>query len=1227
MLRRCNCCIRPTFFSDMFFPLIIASIAVISGCTTDVIVVNDTTQLSLYLCHNHFQSNTTLIITPSVLHIDDDADHDFDVFCFVQNVSYIKIMSAQSTTIVCSPGKGGFGFFNTTNVTLDGISFKGCGAEIKLPSNIHYYTNESADLCIGEGQRTVLLFTHCLDTVVSRINITESYNGFAILAINALRWFQVMYCVVSNGGTPQSCDSTSPHHDGFSHQSGNGLVIVYMDSVMNVTCNTTLSLQYITITNTTSCYPFSNDLLTLYSNYKYVHPIVSGTGVSLVYSTNYYFVFTFILDCHITGTVASHAGAMLLFYHNTHINHPLFINRFSIQNNSVVLHSPALSPGLTILYSSKFQSRPIIPSYSSLTINNGYLAYNTGYKGVGILIKAFALSFLNTRIQLSDLTFFKNRAQVVGSACHVEISAINEIKNLQLSLYTINATLNSDIKGGFDASVFSIISTGTHVLFKQCSFTRNKGSTIEAYGSYITLGKTFLCEENTSFRGSCILLRGTSFLHLNANTNIILRNNYAHLSGGAIYSDNLGGPSDTCTILLHGDHVYLVAEGNKASMDGDVMRISSLYNCTIYKVSDELLRINDNLEYFLNYLNYHPNSSTAIVSRVSQLIMCDSNQSSTARLEYRIYPGVRVQLPVIAVDAGNHLVYTTATLTLYPDDSDIEWRLSGINYYNLYAHRCNVLSFAIFIPNSKVLSSSGFAKLQSTENAISSLPFQLTILNCPLGFNTSESGKCVCSDFISDFIPDASCDIQMATITLPPFTWYGNPYSSNSSESVSFSCPLHYCITPVFNTSLTDPLCADGRTGIMCGQCTDGLSVTFGSDKCVECSDLYLFVLLGYALVGVVLVFVLFTLRITISRGIVGGVIFYANMSSISLYSNLLSDHHAYSIPVRVLLSVFNLSTGFTLCFYNGMTSTVMVGMSFVFPVYLCMIVVVLVVLSRYSSRVANLIVGSSVQVLATIVHLSFAKLLSTVTRVLTMTRLIVYDSQTVSNHLVWYYDGSVEYLSGDHLILVIVSLLVIVLIILPYLVFTLFASYMRSCRRLNLYLHPLIDAYHAQYRTKYGYWCGVRQCILVLLYIMYSVLRGTKPGIMLLVNILCIFGFSALQLMLKPFKSCFVNCFESWLMFLLCFTDLVTYFFIYGSNAPPTTQSSIVVSLLLLLYFLTVAGLLVWKVGRRCHSNIFLMSRRFFWKIFHRLGISTKEAEWVVDSEIREPLLYGDLN
>ena len=74
------------------------------------------------------------------------------------------------------------------------------------------------------------------------------------------------------------------------------------------------------------------------------------------------------------------------------------------------------------------------------------------------------------------------------------------------------------------------------------------------------------------------------------------------------------------------------------------------------------------------------------------------------------------------------------------------------------------------------------------------------------------------------------------------------------------------------------------------------------------------------------------------------------------------------------MISLLNLNVGFPLCFYEGMTMAVKVGLQFVFPVCIWGIAFGLIVLSKYSTKVSKYTSGSSVQVLATLFHLSFAK-------------------------------------------------------------------------------------------------------------------------------------------------------------------------------------------------------------------------------------------------------------
>ena len=98
-----------------------------------------------------------------------------------------------------------------------------------------------------------------------------------------------------------------------------------------------------------------------------------------------------------------------------------------------------------------------------------------------------------------------------------------------------------------------------------------------------------------------------------------------------------------------------------------------------------------------------------------------------------------------------------------------------------------------------------------------------------------------------------------------------------------------------------------------------------------------------------------------------------------------------------------NLNLGFPLCLYDGMTPSIKTGLQFVYPIYLWSLVFGFILLSRYSTRISNLTAASSIQVLATLIHLSFSKLI-----IITIDILVFVPVETEMNGTVtvWYGDG-----------------------------------------------------------------------------------------------------------------------------------------------------------------------------------------------------------------------------
>ena len=181
-----------------------------------------------------------------------------------------------------------------------------------------------------------------------------------------------------------------------------------------------------------------------------------------------------------------------------------------------------------------------------------------------------------------------------------------------------------------------------------------------------------------------------------------------------------------------------------------------------------------------------------------------------------------------------------------------------------------------------------------------------------------------------------------------------------------------------------------------------------------------------------------------------------------------------------------NLNLGFPLCFYDGMTTTIKTGLQFIFPVYLW---TVFIVLSRYSTRVSNQTAASSVQVLATLLHLSFSKLL------ITSIDMVYACVKTGSNDtiIVWYGDGSVVYLQDkEHIILFSIAIVTLVLFVLLYILMVTFGNYFLRWKCLH-HFQSFIESFHGPYKHKLGYWFGVRILVncCVHIYCIHSTERG----------------------------------------------------------------------------------------------------------------------------------------
>ena len=179
--------------------------------------------------------------------------------------------------------------------------------------------------------------------------------------------------------------------------------------------------------------------------------------------------------------------------------------------------------------------------------------------------------------------------------------------------------------------------------------------------------------------------------------------------------------------------------------------------------------------------------------------------------------------------------------------------------------------------------------------------FYVQIKPCPMGFTLQSDKKaCYCDPLLNnDKLSITSCNINDRTILRPANSWISAVTVNNShSYNVSSQCPFDYCLpySSHLNLSNPDSQCQFKRSGVVCGECQQGLSIVFGSSHCKHCSNAYFLLIIPIAIVGVVLVMMLSTFNLTVTNGIINTLILSLALTIHNFVSTTIHQIVLYSL-------------------------------------------------------------------------------------------------------------------------------------------------------------------------------------------------------------------------------------------------------------------------------------------------------------------------------------------
>ena len=656
-----------------------------------------------------------------------------------------------------------------------------------------------------------------------------------------------------------------------------------------------------------------------------------------------------------------------------------------------------------------------------------------------------------------------------------------------------------------------------NIIFSNVSISNCTNTGLVLLNSKLKINGSLTVSNNRGANGGGMSLYGNSQLEIYPNSNLAFIGNHAANKGGGIYRESRKIET-VCDIISIPDttNVSFYFINNTAAAGDDIYGI--LFTDPHCSIDMSIFKTN------IKYL-----------APPSSVFFCTNNSINLITMP-RLYkfPGQKIYVNVIIRDDIDNI--TAGSIIRYLNDTYIDTIQIGPN--------CTEISYTATVNSSAVNYVLNIYLLSSLLPSKLIIPF--SILPCPIGF-TYTHGICTCSSSIT--AENVTCHIDTLQISHKGQLWIG---SYNTSITFNADQPNHHNICLIneqcllcnpsnvsFMLNDTDPQCQQHKSGTLCGSCTTGYSLVLGSNECMECTTNYnMALIILFAFMGIALVVLLIVLNLTVSVGTINGLLFTANI--IKLYQPVFLGNQ---IPVPFfsqIVSWLNLDFGVKICFYNGMDRYVKEWLQFVFPFYVWAIIIVIILICRVSSKVSKLVGSNAVPVLATLLLLSYTKLLRTIVTVLHKRDITLHCHNSSHQLTVWYEDPTLQYAKGKHLYLFSFALIVLVLFCLPYTLFLLlnplFEKYLTKYRLCSfLYkIKPVLDAYSGPMKDEYRIWPGVLLVARIPILLAVTFAENLVQFRYLLLSILLSVLVVILTCFQRVYNNRLHNFIETWFIFML---------------------------------------------------------------------------------------------
>ena len=490
--------------------------------------------------------------------------------------------------------------------------------------------------------------------------------------------------------------------------------------------------------------------------------------------------------------------------------------------------------------------------------------------------------------------FSKNRAIVCGGALYAKYVTLLEYSGAYfnntahcggaVALFNTSTVAISPVKmlgnhadysgGGISLDQMSTLTIQTNG-FTLENNTAPLGGGIYIANSNVYINATAKLVQNSAKEGGGCYLSGQSRFYLASEANVTFGNNLASQRGGAIYAEvrreckSYTPPGLKCLFALRNTTVkrYIQLWNNTAKSAGNVLYGGEIELCLLYKGYNI---------YNISNMAKDTTSLSEIASDPLRACFCNNRelQCSASTIEVKVYPGQQFTVSVVTVGQANGVVPSSVQAQLGPHS---QAKLGVFQNSQNTKTTCTNLTFILNSENDTEIITLTTGKCSVVVPNLK-IFINVRLLRCPEGFELSDSpAQCVCKNRLQKYTKECTIDDQKIHRTTNFWSSYDN---ATRGLILHPHCPFDYCTPPPNNITMenSDLQCSYNRTRLLCGQCQPGFSLALGTSRCLRCSDYYLALLPLFAVAGLALIVFLFACKLTLARGTINGLIFYANL-------------------------------------------------------------------------------------------------------------------------------------------------------------------------------------------------------------------------------------------------------------------------------------------------------------------------------------------------------------